>query len=85
MDLVEKAKKNEARKYMKHSTAINFRLKEDDEVEKAKYERTNLNHLGPDVPEEELIFKKLIPMNEKVSNEILSVTPGIRRATLRNI
>jgi hypothetical protein len=56
-----------------------------DETVEAKYTRTTLGYYHNPNDKEELIFKKLIPLAEKTSNEILNIIPDKIRETFKNI
>lgn len=85
MNLVEKAKKTIAHENMIFSKEENLNREVEDETEEAKFKRTMLGYCGQKDDQEELIFKKLVPMTEKISDEILNVVPEVRRTTLKNI
>lgn len=85
LNLVEKIKKKIANDDMKVKDPRILQLAVEDMTEDAKHRRTALGYYEYADPHEELVFKKLEPLTEKTSNEILSVVPEKIRETFRNL
>ena len=85
MNLIEEVKATIAHEKMRFTDPELFKKAAEDETKEAKNERTMLGYYNYADDQEELVFKKLIPLHEKTSNEILSVVPDKIRSTFKYI
>lgn len=85
LDLVEEIKKRIAHEHMKPDDPKLIKKIVEDMTAERKHVRTMLGYYAGTDENEELVFKKLEPLAERTTNEILSVVPDIIRETFRNI
>ena len=85
LDLVENTKKDIVEETITENFAEKISKAVEDIVVEEKFKRTHLGFYKKFYDDEDLVFEKLQPHTEKISNEILDVVPEKIRDTFRAV